>query len=114
MKLFYGIVLVLMIFVSACGTQVEKFQPAPVTEPETIAEAEVQPEAEIEAAVVEEEVPEVTSNDVRILKGSMEPMELTITPGSSVAFMNDGGLISVIVIQKDGVNYLNTPLVDAG
>ncbi len=110
MKLFYGIVLVLMVLVSACAQQA--VEEAPVTEPS--AEAEVQPEADVEETVVDEEVAEVTSEEVRILKGSVEPMELAITAGSSVTFMNDGGIISVIVIQKDGAQYMNTPLVDAG
>lgn len=112
MKLFYAIALVLMLFVSACAQQA--VEEAPVTEPEPSAAVEVQPEAEVEETVVEEPVVEVTSEEVRILKGSVEPMELTITSGSSVAFMNDGGIISVIVIQKDGANYMTTPLVDAG
>ena len=64
MKLFYGIVLVLMLFVSACAQQAA--EEAPVTEPEATPQEE--PEAEVEetgAAVAEEEAAEVTSNEVR-------------------------------------------------
>ena len=111
MKLFCGIVLVMMVFVSACAQQ-------PVAEPEaqpTVQPTEPEPVVEPETEVaVAEEAPEVTSDEVRILKSSVEPMELTITSGSSVTFMNDGGITSVIVIKKDGANYKTTPLVDAG
>ena len=113
MKLFYGIILVLMVLISACAQQ--PAEQAPVTEPEPIAEAEVQPEAEAggtgDAVAAEEEVAEVTSNEVRMLKGSVEPLELAISAGSSVTFMNEGGLPSVIYITKDGSTYMNTPLL---
>ena len=111
MKLLYGIVLVLMVSVSAC-TQ----QPA-------------QPEAQDDAGDAMEDAgdameddtvdvvaePETTSEEIRVLgSGGIEPLEVTISAGSSVTWMYDADIVSVLTIQKDGASYLNTPLLKAG
>ncbi len=118
MKLFYGIVLVLMIFVSACAQQAA--EQAPVTEPEAIAEAEVQPEAGAEGtgaavAVPEEEVVETTSNEIRSVgAGGFDPDELTISAGSAVTWINDDEKALVIIIFKDGKSFMNSNRIMPG
>jgi plastocyanin len=109
MKLFYVTALVLMVLVSACAQQTD--EQAPLTEPEPVAEPEVQPVAE---DVEVEETAEVTSEEVRLLRGSIEPLELTISVGSAVTFINDGGLTSVIYLEKDGASYMNSPILKDG
>ncbi len=118
MKLFYGIVLVLMIFVSACAQQAA--EQAPVTEPEASAEAEVQPEAGAEGtgaavAAPEEEVVETTSNEIRSVgAGGFDPDELTISAGSAVTWINDDEKTQVIIIFKDGKSFTNSNRIMPG
>ncbi|MCH8329271.1 MAG: cupredoxin domain-containing protein [Nanoarchaeota archaeon] len=118
MKLFYGIVLVLMIFVSACAQQAA--EQAPVTEPEASAEAEVQPEAGAEGtgtavAAPEEEVVETTSNEIRSVgAGGFDPDELTISAGSAVTWINDDEKALVIIIFKDGKSFMNSNRIMPG
>lgn len=118
MKLFYGIVLVLMIFVSACAQQAA--EQAPVTEPEASAEAEVQPEAGAEGtgaavAAPEEEVAETTSNEIRSVgAGGFDPDELTISAGSAVTWINDDEKALVIIIFKDGKSFMNSNRIMPG
>ena len=117
MKLFYAIVLVLMVLVSACAT-VE--QPPVVTTPTV--EPEVQPEAEapetgaaVGVPVEEEKAPEAaTGNEVKILGvGQYDPEEVTINAGGSITFFNEGKLKSVIAI-KGTSGIINTPVVKPG
>ena len=112
MKLFYGIALVLMLFVSACAQQ-PAAQPSPVTEPEPSAEAEVQPEVQPETEA--EEVVEVTSNEVRSVgAGGFDPAELTISAGSAVTWINDDEKALVIIIFKDGKSFMNSNRIMPG
>jgi len=117
MKLFYGIILVLMVFVSACAPQAAQPaaqprapEPAPEPEPETVPEDE--PEAEDTGAAVA--APEGDSIDVRYGgAGGFDPDELTISAGSSVTFFNDDSKSMVIIIFKDGRNF-ETPRLTSG
>jgi len=122
MKLFYGIVLVLMVFVSACAPQAA--QPAPAAEPEPV--PEVEPEAEVEAEAEPEPATEVEgtgavvaapeggSYDIRYVgAGGFDPDTLTISAGSSVTFFNDDSKTMVIIVFKDGKNFA-TPRLNAG
>ncbi len=103
MKLFYGILLVLMIFVSACAQQ--PAEPAPVTEPEP----SVEPEGTGDAVAEPEEVAEVTSIEVRSVgAGGFDPSELTISAGSAVTWINDDEKVLVIIIFKDGRSFMNS------
>jgi plastocyanin len=132
MKLFYGIVLVLMIFVSACAQQ--PAEQAPVTEPEQSVEAEVQPQPEAEAegtgaAVATSEVEKTdvapmegdeetttpaTGNEVRMFGvGQYDPEEVTISVGGSVTFINEGNFKSVVTIKGDS-GITNTPIIEPG
>ncbi len=116
MKLFYGIVLVLMVFVSACAQQ--PAEQAPVTEPEPSVEAEVQPEAEAEgtgAAVAPPEEGETTSNEIRYVgAGAFDPDELTISAGSAVTWINDDEKPLVMIIFKDGKSFMNSNRIMPG
>jgi plastocyanin len=113
MKLFYGIVLVLMVFVSACAPQ-----SAPVAAPVQESEPEPQSEPEVDvdgtgAAVAPQE--ESTVNEVRALgTGAFDPAELTVSAGSSVTWINNAGTNMVIIIFKDGRAYMNSQKFDPG
>jgi|TARA_B100001964_G_scaffold237107_1_gene300026 plastocyanin len=103
MKLFYGIILVLMIFVSACAQQ--PAEPAPVTEPEP----SVEPEGTGDAVAEPEEVAEVTSTEIRSVgAGGFDPSELTISAGSAVTWINDDEKAAYLIIFKDGKAYTNS------
>ena len=106
MKLFYGIILVLMIFVSACAQQ--PAEPAPVTEPEP----SVEPEGTGDAVAEPEEVAEVTSTEIRSVgAGGFDPSELTISAGSSVTWFNDDSKSMVVIVFKDGRNFATPRIV---
>jgi len=116
MRLYYGIILVFMVFVSACAQQpaatqapTQQEQPRVETQPAVgIPEDEVEEEEEIAP------VPEISTTEVILLRGSVEPEELVISSGSFVTLGNDGGLPTVVTIFKDGVSYMNTPLLNDG
>jgi len=109
MKIFYVIVLVLMVFVGACAQQPSEPAP-PASAPSTASE----PEPEVVAAP-EVVAPTATSEEVRVVaNGGIEPLELTINAGSSVTWMYDAEIVSVLTISKDGVSYLNSPVLKPG
>jgi len=110
MKLFYGIVLVLMVFVSACAQQA-----ATEAEPSAPAAAPSEPAAapsddtEVEAP----EVVETVSADIRALgAGNFEPNTLEIAVGSSVTWKNGGDKNMVIIIFKDNRAYTTSQKLD--
>ena len=110
MKLFYGIVLVLMIFVSACAQQAapEAAPSAPAAAPAP-APVEDDTETEVEAP----EVMETTSEDIRALEdGNFEPNALTIASGSSVTWRNARETNIVIIIFKENRAYINSQKID--
>ncbi len=118
MKLFYAIVLVLMVLVSACAQQA-----APVVTPQQgeqpSAPVKEQPKAEpaktepTKTEPSEAAVPS-TGNEVKILGvGQYDPEEVTINAGGSITFFNEGKFKSVITIKsKSGI--INTPVVKPG
>lgn len=110
MKLFYTIVLALMVLVSACAQQPAEQEAAPVeTQPE------VQPETVAPVEAPEEVAPESTSNDIRYVgAGGFDPAELTISAGSSVTWFNDDSRGMVIIVFKDGKSYENIPTINPG
>ncbi len=56
-----------------------------------------------------EEVPEVTSDEVRYVgAGGFDPAELTISAGSAVTWINDDDKKGAVVIFKDGRSYVNS------
>tara|TARA_Y100000310_G_scaffold341089_1_gene439077 strand:+ start:16318 stop:16755 length:438 start_codon:yes stop_codon:yes gene_type:complete len=114
MKLFYGIVLALMVVLSACAQQTVQPAAEPSAPPAT-APVVVEPETEPEGTgdvVVE---PETTTNEVRALgSGAFEPAELTVSAGSSVTWMNDAGANMVVIIFKDGQTYMTSQKIDSG
>ena len=111
MKLFYAIVIALMVLISACAQQPQKVQPQPTQPapaPET-AEPVVE-ETEAEAEVAEEVVEEAPSTtEVRILgDGAFDPDALTINAGDSVTWINTDEKEAVIIIFKDGSTYTDS------
>tara|TARA_Y100000031_G_scaffold10107_3_gene10959 strand:+ start:37498 stop:37944 length:447 start_codon:yes stop_codon:yes gene_type:complete len=116
MKIFYGLVLVLMLFMSACAQQ-PAAQPEPQVQPEEEAAEEVVEEEvveETEAAAEEEVVTPATGNEVRILGvGQYDPEDVTISAGESITFFNEGNIRTVVTI-KSSSGTTNTPLIDVG
>ena len=130
MKLFYGIILVLMVFISACAQQ-------PAAEPDSDGEAveadsdgeaaegndavadDSDAEANLEGEAEEEETePEVTASgdsaDIRYVgAGGFDPDTLTVNAGSSVTFFNGDSKPMVIIIFKDGRTFA-TPRLAPG
>jgi len=113
MKLFYGIVLVFMIFVSACSQQAAPEsapEVAPSAPPADPTPAPVEDDPEVEAP---EEVMETTSEDIRALEdGNFEPNALTIATGSSVTWRNARETNIVIIIFKDNRAYTNSKQIN--
>lgn len=122
MKALYGLVLVLMIFASACAQQQEPpaAQPAadsgsmPVPDQENVPEAAVDSAGAAVAPQIEEKAPEVKSNEVRLLgAGKYDPLEVRISKGGTITFFNEGKLKTVISIKGNG-KVVNTPVVQSG
>ena len=112
MKLFYGIVLVLMLLVSACAQQ--PAQPEAQDDAGDAMEGDAGDAMEDDTADVIAE-PETTSEEIRVLgSGGIEPLEVTISAGSSVTWMYEADIVSVLTIQKDGASFANSPLLKAG
>ena len=113
MRLFYAIILSLMVLVSACAQQPQPVQTQPTPQPE------VQPAQEI-IEVVEEETVEVvepvaTTNEIKIIgTEGFEPEELSIITGSAVTWINGGERRAAVIIFKDGKSYVNSPPIDSG
>ena len=118
MKALYGLVLVLMIFASACAQQQQPAQPVepnamPVPGQEDVPEMTVE-SAGASAAPQMEEKTEVKSNEVRLLgAGKYDPLEARISKGGTVTFFNDGKIKTVITIKGKG-KTINTPVVQPG
>ncbi|MEK6876352.1 MAG: hypothetical protein AABX63_02995 [Nanoarchaeota archaeon] len=119
MKALYGLVLVLMIFVSACAQQEPAALPAPASNPESVQETAPEPETDGTGAAVapqmeEEQAPETKSNEVRLLgAGKYDPLEVRISKGGTITFFNEGKLKTVISIKGNG-KVVNTPVIQAG
>src|SRR3989344_9511081 len=99
MKLFYAVIIWLMVLVSACAQQ-----PSPTTQAVQPAQPQVQPVEEQETEAAEEAKAEVAEeisavNEVRILaNGAFDPDALSIKAGDSVTWINTHSKDSVIII----------------
>jgi len=114
MKLYYGIALILMIFVSACAQQVTPEAPpaaeaapaAPAPAPEP---APVVPEPEVEAPVAAP-----SGSEVRMLGvGQYDPEEVTISAGGTITFFNQGDILTVVTV-KGPSGTTSTPVIKSG
>jgi len=114
MKLFYGIILVMMLFASACAQQTVQPATQP-SEPDTTEDAMEDKGTDTDgtgAVVVE---PKTTSSEVRAMgAGVFEPSELTISAGSSVTWINNANKGLVVIIFKDGGSYTNSQTIKPG
>lgn len=112
MKMFYGIVLILMVFVSACAQQpAAQITPPDNNEQQSAADAEVQPDEAPETAddTSKGEVMEASSNEIRYVgAGGFDNDTLTISAGSAVTWFNDDEKKGAVVIFKDGRSYMNS------
>lgn len=108
MKMFYAIILVLAVLVSACAQQTG---PAAQTADESQPEAQPAEEAAEETLEIPEETTEetATTNEIRVLgQGAFEPNALTINAGDTVTWVNTDSKEAVIIIFKDGKVYENS------
>ena len=120
MKLFYAIILSLLVLVSACAQQAEPAAQAVQTSPQKIEQpSEPQEEEAVmedkEVETMEKEETKTTSGDIRIVgKEGFDPMEATIKAGDSVTWVNDDKKALTLTIFKDGKWYLNTDVIEPG
>jgi len=123
MKLFYGIILVLMVFVSACAqqpaaepaAQPSAPEPAPAPEPEPEAETAPEAEPEVEGTGAVVAVPEGGSSEIRYVgAGGFDPDTLIISTGSAVTFINGNDKPGAVIIFKDGRSFTNTGRLNPG
>ena len=113
MKLYYAIVLVLIVFVSACTQQPAETQ-TPVVTPEPSPEPTLPEKTEVTVPESKEEVVAPTGDEVRMLGvGQYDPEEVTISTGGTVTLFNDGGLKTVVSI-KGPSGTTTTPIIEAG
>lgn len=117
MKLFYAIMLVLLVLVSACAQQtaqpVQPTRPAeqPIAQPEE--DGAAMEDKEVEA--MEKEETKMTAGDVRIVgTEGFDPMEMAISAGDAVTWVNDDKKDLVISFFKDGNFYLNSAIIKPG
>jgi plastocyanin len=111
MKLFYGIILVLVVFVSACSQQ------AQISEPEAMEKGEAMEKDgdAMEGEAMKDKGSTLSAADIRILgKGGFEPSELTINAGESVTWINDDEKTFTMTIFKDGKSYMNSNVLKPG
>lgn len=121
MKLVFGLVLVLMVLVSACAQEVQVAEEVQVDEPaeQTIEEVAAEPVDQIveETEVVMEEPVEeaIAGGDIQIMaKEGFDPSELTVASGSSVTWTNTGDKIVTLTFFKDGKFFLNSEQINSG
>jgi len=117
MKLFYGIILIMVAFISACAPQAAEPEAQP-SAPVAAPEPEPEPETEGTGAAVappEEEAAETSTTDVRFSGAAgFDPADLTISAGSSVTWFNDDSKPFVVIIFKDGESYKAIPRIKPG
>lgn len=124
MRLLLIAVLSSMILVAACAQQAPQpappappaTQPTPPTPPPAPAP---EPEEEVEEAVEEETEAEVVSpssgDEIRILgKDGFDPMETTVSAGSTVTWINEHDKDITITMFKDGKFFQNSPVINPG
>ena len=119
MKIIYGIVLILMLLVSACAQQTApqaQQQPVNNVVQEVVVEEPAGQEA-VEEVVAPEESGVGTSDyfDVSIVgKEGFDPLESKIASGNAITWMNNDKKELILTFFKDGKFYLNTPKIKPG
>jgi len=110
MKFFYAIVLVLIVFVSACAQQQPAQPIQPTVQPTPQPQAQPEPEEVVEEEAEEEEVVlETTLSEIRYVgAGGFDPSELTISVGSAVIWINNDDKAGALLIFKDGKSFTNS------
>ena len=122
MKTFYALMTVLVLLVSACAQGNNESQPSNNGMPAygSIGDGKNtdtkvnEDENNTGADDKENESPKTNSNEVRMLGvGKYEPLETSISRGSTITFFNDGKLKTVITIKGKG-KTINTPVIQPG
>src|SRR3989344_5718152 len=116
MKLFYGVILGLLVLASACAQQPQAVQPTqaeeqPAAEPQQEEASEPMDQAD---DAMENEA-KAASGDVRMVgKEGFDPMEVTINAGDSLTWVNDDKKALTLTIFKKGKWYLNSNVIEPG
>ncbi len=116
MKLFNAILILLMVFVSACAQQPQAVQPTQTAEqPAAEPQEEETSESMDQADDAMENEAKTASSDVRIVgKAGFDPMEITINAGDSLTWINDDKKELTLTIFKKGKWYLNSNVIEPG
>ncbi|MBI2208516.1 hypothetical protein HYU50_03395 [Candidatus Woesearchaeota archaeon] len=124
MKLFYAIMLVLLVLVSACAQQtaqtVQPIQPTgqPTAEPQEDGAAMEDESGESmvdKTGDIMEDTTQAASGDVSIVgKEGFDPLEMAISAGDAVTWINGDEKDLVITFFKDGSFYLNSAVIKPG
>src|SRR3989338_5412045 len=105
-KFLYAIAIIMVLLVSACAAQPQK---QPAAEPEKKAEVVALPPAEVPQEPVKPK-----STEIRLLKKGVEPLESTISAGTSVTWINNGGVSTLLNINKDNKFFMRSNLLKNG
>ena len=113
MKLFYGVILGLLVLASACAQQPQAVQPTQTAE-QPAAEPQ-QEEASESMEQADDAMENAASSDVRIVgKEGFDPTEVTINAGDSLTWVNDDKKALTLTIFKKGKWYLNSNVIEPG
>src|SRR3989344_6093621 len=113
MKLFYGVILGLLVLASACAQQPQAVQPTQAEE-QPAAEPQ-QEEASESMEQADDAIENAASSDVRIVgKEGFDPTEVTIHAGDSLTWVNDDKKALTLTIFKKGKWYLNSNVIEPG
>ena len=115
-KVLYAIALILVLLVSECAAQTQKQPAADTQSAKQAPQQEVQPEKKEEVAAsppaeVPQEPVKLKVTEINLLKKGVEPLELTVSAGTSVTWINNGGVSTLLNINKDGKFFMRSNLL---
>ena len=118
-KVLYAIALILVLLVSACAAQTQKQPAADTQSAKQAPQQEVQPEKKEEVAAsppaeVPQEPVKLKVTEINLLKKGVEPLELTVSAGTSVTWINNGGVSTLLNINKDNKFFMRSNLLKNG
>lgn len=111
MKLYYAIMAVFILLASACAQQTQPT--AELITDDAVQEPQEQAQEQAQEQETEDQA-SVSTNEVRIVGKSLDPLEISIAAGESITWFNDLDKGTTLTIMKDGKHYLNSPLITKG
>ena len=117
MKFWYAIVIIMVVLVSACAQK--PVEPAPVQQQPNVVEPTPQPPAEntetsAPPAEPVKDTVKPTVLEIKLLKKGVDPLESTVSAGSAITWINDGGVSTLLNINKDGKFLMRSNLLKNG